>query len=1030
MLQLKYVSYLKNNMKSIILFLSIQLIINEGITVFSQCPVVAYANPSTVVCGNNVTLTAVADGCKPLNNNFNDGTIDDGGAQPWGSTNGAQVQNGTGTHACVGPPSEGAYSLWMGTTVAAPRQITTNNYDMTQCGATSATLCFDMKYGTQGASSPCEGIDLPDEGIYIQYSINNGASWVNIGYFDPNGGYDPNLTSWRTYCFSLPPAALTTATKFRWYQSTSSGAGFDAWGLDNMVLNLNVPGYTFDWAHDAQGPSASPDTPVLQVTSNGTYTVTYTNGVENCTASVNVTVLGPSATASATPTTVCANGATQLLATSSINMEPPGACGPVASVACTPFSSIADEQQVGAGVTTIAYNTGGENVFGNFGDAYQTAQILFRASELTSAGMVAGKINSIVFDIQRIETSGGGTVSSLVYPNVKISLGCTSASTLSTLLTGLSQVYSGTNVSVSTGWSPFFFTQGYNWDGTSNLVVQVCWYFPNGAASQDAPPNGTDNYYAFCRYNSPGYNCYRYSGTNFSPGTCATNDFVSYVNRRPNVKFGFCKPNNAPLTFSWTSVPAGFTSTLKNPTANPAVATTYNVAVNQTGMPAACAATSSVSVTTITPTVSINPNPAQICAPATSVNLVASGSTNVGINAPKTFSNTSAGALTDGTALCGGTTTFIRDITVTGANPTTLASNPIQSIVLNMTNPNNGDIQARLRDPAGNWYTLITGGSLSGANLTNTTFSPTASTPIASGSAPYNGTFLPSGSLPSAGNVNGTWRLELIDQCKPGIGSSISNFSNWSIKFNAPNEIVSYLWTPSTNLSSTTTANTSSNTSSDRTYTCTVTDSKGCTGSQQVTVYVGCSLPISLTQFDTYCENEQVVLKWDIESQNNNDYFMIEKSFDGLYFKEIARVKGELNSNSPMSYQSVDEDKINRECYYRLKQVDIDGKSTIYETLRYIPCLNSEEVCVDCYPNPNNGELNFMVNKRKLCDDTKLKIYDITGKIVYEVDLNSKALINNIYQFSLPKQIQNGTYLMEIDNCEIKLCNKKVVLMR
>ena len=132
-----------------------------------------------------------------------------------------------------------------GATVAAPRNIRTNNYDLTSCGGTGGTVCFELKFGVQGAASPCEGIDLPAEGVYVQYSTNNGGAWTTLQYFDINT--DPGLTNWKRYCINIPAGAMTTSTTFRWYQGSSSGAGFDAWGLDNMVITLNAPGYTYDW---------------------------------------------------------------------------------------------------------------------------------------------------------------------------------------------------------------------------------------------------------------------------------------------------------------------------------------------------------------------------------------------------------------------------------------------------------------------------------------------------------------------------------------------------------------------------------------------------------------------------------------------------------------------------------------------------------------------------------------------------------------------------------------------------------------
>lgn len=1006
----------------------------------AQCPVTAFVNPATVICGSTVSLTAVADGCRPLNNNFNDGTINAGGSQQWQSTNGAVVQNGTGTFACVGPPSEGAYSLWMGTTVAAPRQVTTNGYDMTACSATSATLCFDMKYGVQASSSPCEGIDLPAEGIYVQYSVGGGA-WVTLKYFDPNGGSDPNLTSWRRYCLNVPAAALTTNTAFRWYQSESSGAGFDAWGLDDMVINLNVPGYTFDWAHDAQGPDSSPTTPEVVVTSNTTYTVTYTNNIETCSSSVSVTVISPTATATVNPNVVCIGSPVQLNAISSINAPPPTSCGVNATAACTPFSTIADEQVVGAGATTIAYNGGSNNVFGNYGDAYQTAQLLFRASELTAAGIVAGQINSLSFDIERIQTSGGGTTSNIVYPNISISMGCTGVSVLSTLITGLSQVYSGTNVNLTTGMYPFFFNQSYNWDGVSNIVVQVCWYFPNGVDAQAAPPNGTGNYYAFCRYNSPGYNCYRYSGTNFSPGSCATNDFVAYANSRPNVKFGFCKPNNAPLTYSWTSNPAGFSSTIRNPIANPGTtSTTYLLSVNQTGMPAACAATSSVQVTGFRPAITINPSPAYICAPANSVNLSSTATTNNSFLAPRSYNSTPSLNIPDATAelACtglqpGAITTNI--INVSAASPATIGTNPIQSVTINITCAKTSDYIIRLISPTGTAITLVSRRG-TGANFPNSVFMPTG-TAISGAASPYTaGPYTPENPFSTFGPtevVNGNWTLEIRDYCRPNAGSSSGTLVSWSIKFNAPNDIANYVWSPSTNLSSTTTANTTSNTTTDRTYTLTVTDNSGCSNSAQVLVSVNCSLPIDLSTFDAVCTKRKVKITWGVASQTDNEAFFLERSSDGIHYTHLASFAGAGTVSSYREYEF--EDSLALELmnsglvtYYRLKQIDYNGNLTELG-IRGVNICDSDigdESCLYTYPNPVIDFKFYITTGSKPGHSFPIEIYNMLGQLVFRKEINQND--KNPVLVEIPESIQSGIYYITTSDREKHFCDQKIMV--
>ena len=77
--------------------------------------------------------------------------------------------------------------------INSPRSLTSLPLDLSSGGSIS----FDMVYSIQGAKRP----DLPSEGVYLQYSIDGGSTWVTIDYWDPLGGNDPFLTSWITIQF-------------------------------------------------------------------------------------------------------------------------------------------------------------------------------------------------------------------------------------------------------------------------------------------------------------------------------------------------------------------------------------------------------------------------------------------------------------------------------------------------------------------------------------------------------------------------------------------------------------------------------------------------------------------------------------------------------------------------------------------------------------------------------------------------------------------------------------------------------------
>ena len=96
--------------------------------------------------------------------------------------------------------------------------------------------------------------------------------------------------------------------------------------------------------------------------------------------------------------------------------------------------------------------------------------------------------------------------------------------------------------------------------------------------------------------------------------------------------------------------------------------------------------------------------------------------------------------------------------------------------------------------------------------------------------------------------------------------------------------------------------------------------------SAYVTITVVSGLPIELLYFNgVVCETGNK-LYWSTASENNNNYFNIEKTRDGKIWNSISNMKGVGNSSTQLYYSFVDEDVENIINYYRLKQTDYDGK--------------------------------------------------------------------------------------------------------
>lgn len=284
------------------------------------CTLNANVTKDTIVCGDRVSLSAYgqAQGIALLSENFNNGSYGPG----WQSTQQAMWNN-----PCSPSGVDGTTHIWMGNSSPVPRVLTTTSFNLSSCANAGVTICFDLLFATQcsNCTAPCEGPDEPQEGVYLQYSTDNGATWTTLHYFDPNGGTDPQLVNWNNWCFPVPAAALTSNTKFRWFQDADSGADYDHWGIDNVVIYCNDPSYNIVWAHDGYnaGPTGGVDpTPVApHVTTN--YIVTMSNGTNSCSDTVRVVVVNPTLVVNAgNDTVVCTGQCARLDATGKVIIHP------------------------------------------------------------------------------------------------------------------------------------------------------------------------------------------------------------------------------------------------------------------------------------------------------------------------------------------------------------------------------------------------------------------------------------------------------------------------------------------------------------------------------------------------------------------------------------------------------------------------------------------------------------------------------------------------------------------------------------
>jgi hypothetical protein len=166
-------------------------------------------------------------------------------------------------------------------------------------------------------------------------------------------------------------------------------------------------------------------------------------------------------------------------------------------------------------------------------------------------------------------------------------------------------------------------------------------------------------------------------------------------------------------------------------------------------------------------------------------------------------------------------------------------------------------------------------------------------------------------------------------------------------------------------------------------------------------------LPIRLLTFTGTISANQNVLNWTTTSEVNNKYFDVEKSIDGSIFLKIATVNSSITPSSINSYRSVDNAPVEGWNYYRLKQVDIDGKFTYSNIIRLknIKALFAYKI----YPNPFGGQLVIELPNNSTLN-TKLLLINTLGQSIL-----TKNIPTGLSQYTLQiNDIPNGSYLLKI----------------
>ncbi len=174
----------------------------------------------------------------------------------------------------------------------------------------------------------------------------------------------------------------------------------------------------------------------------------------------------------------------------------------------------------------------------------------------------------------------------------------------------------------------------------------------------------------------------------------------------------------------------------------------------------------------------------------------------------------------------------------------------------------------------------------------------------------------------------------------------------------------------------------------------------------------GVVLPLIINQFNGNYSDGFIQLGWSTYSEINVDHFDVERSTDGVNFRQIGKTTsagGQLNSNMNYNYLDITADRGNN--YYRLAIVDINGNYTYSKSIMLNVDVKGISVMI-VYPNPFSRRVKIRVNCDK-AEKVKINVLNSNGVLVSTMDAQTNVGDNNI-DITKVESLPGGVYFIEV----------------
>lgn len=179
------------------------------------------------------------------------------------------------------------------------------------------------------------------------------------------------------------------------------------------------------------------------------------------------------------------------------------------------------------------------------------------------------------------------------------------------------------------------------------------------------------------------------------------------------------------------------------------------------------------------------------------------------------------------------------------------------------------------------------------------------------------------------------------------------------------------------------------------------------------------ALPVKFISFTAVPQSNAVVLNWQTAEEQHCAYYSIQRSREGVGYDSIGTVMSSGNGYAINNYAFIDPHPFHDVNYYRIRQVDEDGRYT-YSIVRKV-MINSAGLSYALGQNPVTNELKINLESNQSLQ-LQLEVRDAAGHLL--IHQNQPIARGSIMHVIPVKQLAAGVYFLTVNSGKTSITKK------